>query len=175
MVLLWGTTRRDTVSLLSFPFSSLRPRILEWGVSCYSFKRSVQLFFFLLIFSGYFHSADPHVVSIASGGYNQSSTALIYVVFQSCIDALMLPSMLASSHPPSFLDTYSLPTSSLGCNVLCTVISFLVLWSIFLSSSLVYFKNGPEYLTRRTGQVFISLTRFLSFVSSSYLVILRYF
>ena len=48
---------------------------------------------------------------------------------------------------PPFL-TYCLLTSSLGCNALCMVISFLVLWSICLCSSLVHFKNGPEYLTR---------------------------
>ena len=40
---------------------------------------------------------------------------------------LMLSSMLASRLPPSFLDTYSLSTSSLGCNALCMVIIFLVL------------------------------------------------
>ena len=55
--------------------------------------------------------------------------------------------MLASPLPPSFRDTYSLSTSSLRYNALCMVISFLVLWSIYLSS-LVNFKNGPVYLTR---------------------------
>ena len=56
------------------------------------------------------------------------------------------------------------------------IISFLVLWSICLSSSLVHFRKGPEYLTRGTAQVSIPLVRFLleSFVSSSYLVLLRY-
>ena len=80
--------------------------------------------------------------------------------------------MLASSLPPSFLDTYSL---SLGCNALCVVISFLVLWSICFSSSLVHFRNGPEYLTTGTDQVFIPLMRFRleSIVSSSFLVLLR--
>ena len=47
--------------------------------------------------------------------------------------------MLASLLPPSFLDTYSLSTLSLGCNAFCMVISILVLWSICLSSSLVHF------------------------------------
>ena len=85
--------------------------------------------------------------------------------------------MLVSPLPPSFLDIYSLSTSSLGCNALCSVISSLILWSIYLSSSLVYFKNGPEYLTRSIAQVFIPLIWFLqhSFVSSSFLVLLRYF
>ena len=50
--------------------------------------------------------------------------------------------------PLPFLDTYSLSTSSLGCNALCMVISLIVLWSICLSSSLVHFRKGPEYLTR---------------------------
>ena len=50
--------------------------------------------------------------------------------------------MLASPLPPPFLETYSLSTSSLGCNALCIVISFLALWSICLSSYLVHFKKG---------------------------------
>ena len=50
--------------------------------------------------------------------------------------------MLASPpHFPLFLDTYSLLTSSLGCKVLCIVMGFLVLWSIFWSSSLNHFKH----------------------------------
>ena len=84
--------------------------------------------------------------------------------------------MLVSPLPPSFLDTYSLSMSSLGCNAFCMVISFLVLWSICLSSSLNHFKNGPKYLTKGTSQVFIPLIRFLvySFVLSSFLVLPRY-
>ena len=84
--------------------------------------------------------------------------------------------MLASPLHPSFLDTCSLSTSSLGCNVLCMVISFHVLWFICLSWCLVHFKNGPEYLTRGTALVFIPLIKFLqdSFVSSSFLILLRY-
>ena len=92
------------------------------------------------------------------------------------MDVSKLSSMLASPLPPSLLGTYSLSTSSLGCNALCMVISFLVLWSIYLSSSLVHLRKSPEYLTRGTAQVFIRLIRFLfqSFVSSSFLVLLRY-
>ena len=84
--------------------------------------------------------------------------------------------MLAGPLPPSFLETYSLSTSSLGYNALCIVISFLVLWSICLSSSMVHLRKGPEYLTRGTAQVFIPLISvlLLSFVSSSFLVLLRY-
>ena len=36
----------------------------------------------------------------------------------------------------------------LRCKTLCIAISFLLFWSIYWSSSLVHFKNGPEYLTR---------------------------
>ena len=84
--------------------------------------------------------------------------------------------MLASPFPSSFLGTYGLSVSSLGCSALCIVISFLVLWSICLSSSLVHLRKGPEYLTRVIAQVFIPLIRFLleSFVLSSFLVLLRY-
>ena len=79
--------------------------------------------------------------------------------------------MLANLLPP-FLGTYSLSMSSLGY----IVMSFLVLWSICWSSSLVPFKNDPEYLTRgETAQVSILLMRFLfySLVYSSFLVPLR--
>ena len=93
-----------------------------------------------------------------------------------CIDVSTLSSMLTSHLPPSFLDTYSLQTSFLGCNALYLVIGFLVLRSICLSSSLIHFKKGPEYLTKDTAQIFIHLIRFLqdSFVWSSFLVLLRY-
>ena len=55
-------------------------------------------------------------------------------------------SMLARPLLPYFLDTYSLSMSFFGCNALCVIISFLVLWFICLSSSFVHFKKGPEYL-----------------------------
>ena len=88
-----------------------------------------------------------------------------------CVDASTLSSMLANPLPRSFLNSYSLSTSSLRCNALCMVISFLVLWSICLSSSLVLFKKGLEYLTRRYSP---SIYSFDSFVSNSFLDILRY-
>ena len=79
--------------------------------------------------------------------------------------------MLVSPLPSSFLDTYNLSTSSLGCNAL-----HIVLWSICLSSSLIPFNNGPEYLTRRTAQLFIPLIRFLlnNLASWSFLNHLKY-
>ena len=67
--------------------------------------------------------------------------------------------------------------SFVGCNAMCHVINFPVLHSICLRSSLVLFKNGPEYLTRETALVFISLMGFLlqHLVSRSFLVRLRYY
>ena len=133
----------------------------------------IELFFFPLLFSGYCCSVGPRVVSVCFGGCNQSASTILNVVLSCCIDASTLTLILASSHPP-FLGTYSLSTSPLGCNTLSMVISFLVLCSF--CSSWVHFKNGPEYLTRGTGQVFISLIRSLlySFVSSNFLVLLKY-
>ena len=90
---------------------------------------------------------------------------------------VFLPIFVFCPFLPSFRDTYSLLTSSLGCNVLCMVISFLFHWPICLGSSLVHFKNGPENLTRSTARVFIPLVRFLlhNFVLGNFLVLLRYF
>ena len=137
---------------------------------------SKQFFFFPCLFSSYFRSVGLRVVSIVSGGCNQSSSAHFYVVFESlyrCINAIFNASKSSS---PFFFDTYSLSTTSLWCKALCMVFSFLVLWSICWSSSLVQFKNGPKCLTRRTAQVFILFIRFLpySLVSSSFLILQRY-
>ena len=80
--------------------------------------------------------------------------------------------MLADLLPPLFLDTYILSTSSFGCKALSTVLSFLVPWSIRWNSSLINFKNGPEYLAKGKVQVFINFMRFLPYtlVSSSFLL-----
>ena len=127
---------------------------------------------FPFLFPSYCHSVVHRVISIVSDGCNESSIVFLYIVFESLYRCVNAVSVLASPLPPPFLDTYSLSTSSLECNTLCMVISFLVLWFICLISSLVHFRKGPEYLTR----VFIPLIRFRleSFVSSSFLVLLGY-
>ena len=61
---------------------------------------------------------------------------------------------------PSFLDTYSLTMSSRPCVLSSAFFFFFYLWSIYLTFSLVHFKNDLEYLTRGTGQEFIPLVRF---------------
>ena len=162
--------KRDSVSLNRFLFLShvqvfsreisLMCR-LKCPYSCFSFHFSFLVIFDLLMLG---------VVCIVSCHCNQSSFVLFYVVFSSGINAWTLSWMLTS--PSSFLDTYSLSTSSLRCKVLCIVTSFLVLWSICWSSFQVHFKNGR----RGTTRVFIYSMRFLlcSLISSSFLVLLRY-
>ena len=128
----------------------------------------MELFSFPFLFPSFCHSVIYRVVSIVSDSCNQFFFVLFY--------ASTLSSMLACPLLPFFFDTYSLSTSSLGCNALCMVISFLVRLCICLSSSLVHFRKGPEYLTRSTAQLFTPLIRFLleSFVSSSFLVLFEF-
>ena len=61
------------------------------------------------------------------------------------IDVSMQFSMLARHLSHFFLGTYSLSMLSQGFKDVCIVITFLVLWSICWSSSLVHFKNSPRY------------------------------
>ena len=135
---------------------------------------SHRVVFSPFLFPSCCHSIVYRIVGCVSDGCNQSSFMFFYVVFEPLYQCVT--SMLASPLPFSFLDTYSLSTLSLGYNALCIVISFIVLWSICLSSSLVHLRKGPENVTRGTAQIFIPLMRFLleSFVSSSFLVLLRY-
>ena len=123
----------------------------------------IDLFFFPFLLPSYCHSVVHHVVSIVSDGCNQSSFMFFYIVFESSyryVYAVFNTGKSSSSLSLSFLDTYSLSTFPRGCNTLCIVISFLVLWSICLRSSRVHFWWGPEYLTWGTAQVFIPLIRF---------------
>ena len=99
-----------------------------------------------------------------------------YVIFEllyRCVNGVFDAGKSSSS---SLLETLSLSMLSLEYNVLCMVISFLVLWSICLSSYQVHLRKGSKYLTIGTVQVFIPLMRFLleSFVSSIFLVLQRY-
>ena len=87
MALFCAAIRTDSVSILRLPFLS------DVHVfSCeMSLKSSTELFFIPLLFSGYCRSAGPRVVSIVSGGSNQSSSALFYVVLESlyrCVHAV---------------------------------------------------------------------------------------
>ena len=77
------------------------------------------------------------------------------------MDVSTLSLMQVSYLLPSFLDACSLSMSTLGCKALYIVRSFLFPWSIYWISSLVHFKNGPEYFMSGTAQEFIPLMRFL--------------
>ena len=66
--------------------------------------------------------------------------------------------------PPSVINSPS--TSSLGCDALCIVISFLVLWFICLSS-LVHFTKGPEYLTSGTANGYLSMAVLFSSIEAT--------
>ena len=126
---------------------------------CLSLEMSIQLFFFRSLFSGYFCSNDASVVCIVSCACNQSPSVLFMLSSRHSINASKLSKMLAW-HLFLFHDTQRQSRSSLGSKVLYIVISFLVLKSIY-GSSLLHVKNGPEYYTKGTGQVFILLMRFL--------------
>ena len=126
MALFCTAIRRDSVSLLRFPFfshvhifsceMSLVSR-LKHPYSCFSSHFYFLVIFILLIF----------VLSVLF---------LVVVISLPLINTSTLFSMLASLLPPSFLVIYSLSTSSLRCKALWIIISFLVLWSI-CSSSLI--------------------------------------
>ena len=169
--------REICVSLLKFPFLS-HVQVFLCEISFISHLKRPQSCFSPFLSSSNCNSVGHLVVNVVFDGYNLSSFVHFYVVLESLywwINALFSPDK--SSFPLSFfLDTYSLSKSSLRCNALCIVISFLVLWSICLSSSLVHFREGPKYLTRGTAQIFIPLLRLLldSFVSRSCLFLLIY-
>ena len=119
-------------------------------------------------------SSDLYDVCVTSGRYNWSFFGFFYVAFESlywrCFQCWLILFFLL------FLDTYSLSIPSPGCEGQCITIIFILLWSIFLSSSLVHFKNSPKYLILVTAQVFFPLVGFpmQRLVSRSFLVHLRY-
>ena len=125
MAWLYATFKRDSVSLLRFPFHSLikvfRCEILavcrlfmDWNT------HTVVVFPFL--FPSFRCCIDTFVVC------NDSGLSLFFLMESSNrrIVVWMLSSMLPSFLPHFFLDTYSLSTSSLRCKALCIFISFLV-------------------------------------------------
>ena len=105
MALFCAAVRRDSVSLLKFPFLS-HVHVLVWDVAGYSLKTPIKLFFFSLLFSDYYRSTGPRATNIVSGHCNQPFSALPMKSSGCCIDASMLSSILASPLPPSFLDTF---------------------------------------------------------------------
>ena len=84
MALFCAVVRRDSVSLLRFSFLC-HVHVFSWKISfvCLWLEMCIQLFFFLFLFPGYFGSVGACVVCIVSGGCNQSSQPLFYVIFWS--------------------------------------------------------------------------------------------
>ena len=75
--------RRDSISLLRFPFFSyFQVFSREIPLNC-SFLVSNQLFFLPFLFSGYFCSVDTCIVCIVDGSSDQPSSALFYEIFES--------------------------------------------------------------------------------------------
>ena len=135
---------------------------------------SILLFFLPILFSSYCCTVDSCVVCVVSDRWSRFFFALSYAAFKlscRCIDV----TLNAGKSSPS-LCSWHMSTFSLGCNILLIVISFLNLWFICWSFSLVHFKNGPQNLTRVREQVFNILMRFLvySLVLGCLLVLLSY-
>ena len=148
IALFCAAIRKNSVSLLRFPFLS-HVHVFSWEMLLISRLKRVQscfssyLCFLVIVVLLVLMLSVLFLVAVIS-----PSPRFSLYPSSRYIDVPTLFSMLANALPPFFLDTYNLSTSSLGCNALCMVISFLVLWSLCLSSYLVHFKNGPEYLTR---------------------------
>ena len=148
MALSCAAIRRDSISLLRLPFLN-QVHVFSCDMMFISCLKRLWICF-------PFHFCFLYIVILLSIVLSVSFLMAVISPHSSfsikpssrCIDASTLSSMLASPVPPSFLGTYNLSTSSLGCDALCMVISFLVLWSICWSSSLVHLRKGPEYLTK---------------------------
>ena len=166
MALFCTIIRKDSLSLLRFPILS-HVHIFSCAISSvshlkYPFSSSSFCFLDFLVFLSVL--TLPMLLSAAL-----INLSLLFLMnsLSPCINASMQFSMLVSQFPP-FLVSYSLSMSSVRCKALCIIINFLVLWFFCLSSSLVHFKNSPEYLTRRIKFMLQSL------ILRSFLILLEY-
>ena len=100
MALFCTAIRRDSISLLKFPFLS-HVQVFLCEVLFISRLERPQLFFFPFLFPSYCHSVVHHVVSIVSDCCNQSSFVFFYVVLESyrCVNTVFN----SSSPLPPFL------------------------------------------------------------------------
>ena len=107
LVLIWlvlmaffcAAIRRDSISLLRFSFLS-HVHVFSCDMSFLCRLKRPSSCFSSHLFSGYCRPAGPRVVSIVSGGCNQSSSALSYVVFKSlyrCVHAVFTVDKSSSS------------------------------------------------------------------------------
>ena len=116
---------------------------------CLSLEVYIE-FSFPFFFSIYFCSVDDRVVCNVFNGCIQFSSAFVLVVLL-LLYLRINAALNVGNFPSSFFSLHIESVLSLGCKVFSIVISFVVLRFIYLGSSLVHFKNGPEYLTRGTA------------------------
>ena len=136
MALFCAAIRRDSVSLLKFIFHShvqvflckITP-VVAWNTQTFfssHFCFLVMVVLLVLIILS--------VLLLAA----VSNLSLFFLMQSLSLRIYAFSAGYSSS------SSYRLSISYLGCKAVCIVINFLVLWSIYLSSSLVHFKNGPE-------------------------------
>ena len=155
MALFWVAIKINSVFLWKFPFFS-HVQAFSCEVSLVCRLKYPELFFFSFLFSNCC-SVDHSVVCAVSGCYNKCFFALFRHSSIPCIDASTLSSMVTSSLPPSFLDTYSISQRGKprclslwwdsDCRAWFRVVfvrdTFL---SLFLSSPLVWWCPLPIFL-----------------------------
>ena len=91
MALFCATIRRDSVSILKFPFLTHVLVLSCEMVFISRLKRPQSCFVSHFLFNSYCHSIVYRVVNIVSDGCNQSSSVFSYVVFESlyrCVNAI---------------------------------------------------------------------------------------
>ena len=82
MALSCAAIRRDSVSLLKFPFLS-HVQVLSCEILFISRLKRPELFSFSFLFPGYGHSIVHSVLSFVSGGCYESSFVFLCIVFES--------------------------------------------------------------------------------------------
>ena len=145
----------------SFPF--------VWDFASLSLEISIRLFSSYFCFRVIVH-VFVFILSVLLLAAVISPLFLLMSFSSLHIDASRLVSCLL----PSFLDVYSLCYLS-DVKPCASSTNFFALWLICLGFSLTHFKNSPDYLTRGTAQVLISLMRFLpqNLILTSFLTRLR--
>ena len=151
--LFYAAIRKNSVSLLKFSFlSHVQVFSYELTLVCrlkYPYSCFSSYFCFLVIFVPLMLVLSVLFLGTVISFPSRFSTLSL----SRCIDASTLSSMLVSPLPLSFLVTYRLSTSFQVCIVVsCFFLGGEGLWSIYLSSFFIHFKNGPDYLTRGTAK-----------------------
>ena len=178
MALFCATLKRKLSFSLKISLSQPCSDLLVWDFVCLSLEISIHLFFFPFLFPSLCFFVCPYLVSIVT------VISLSFTFFNAVLEfSYWCINTIFNAGGSFFFLLFFIHIICyfllLACKALRIVINFLVLWSIYQSSSLIHFKNGPEYFTRGTAKVFIPLTRFLlqssvsrslSFLRQSFLI-----